>query len=253
MAEAFDGWGLLAFGAAGVTTVMLAASNADHELHAFAYRHTRSEAWGQASYYTGYALPVAFPLVFYGVAAMADRPGLWGAAAATTQSLVTALALTGILKLATGRTFPAHGEAPDDSHRFEHPEYSREFKLFGGFAGAWAWPSGHTVGAVAIAASLTGYYHEHVWVPLVTYPIAFAVAGGMIAGEHHWVSDVVAGAIISQTIGYTVGRAFRRRAESHAMARSRDGHAHTEDTPWRVWLAPMATGSMPGVSLYGTF
>jgi hypothetical protein len=35
----------------------------------------------------------------------------------------------------------------------------------------------------------------------------------MIDGDRHWASDVVAGALIGHAIGYSIGKAFRRRAQ----------------------------------------
>ena len=39
---------------------------------------------------------------------------------------------------------------------------------------------------------------------------AAAIGIGMIEGDYHWASDVVAGALLGQVIGWTVGSHFRR-------------------------------------------
>ena len=231
----------------------MAWSGIDHEVHVFWQRETHLPAWGQVAYYSGYSLPVVFPLVLYGEAAIENESELWGAAAATTQAVGISLALTGVLKIATGRPFPTHGEDPNAPNRLEHPEYAHEFHPFGGFSGTWAWPSGHTVGAFTLAAVLTGYYPDQLWIPLTTYPIAVAIAAGMVSGEYHWASDAVAGALIGQTIGYTVGRAFRRRAND-ALA----GHAGGRRVPGRdariqFGLLPVMGGSSCSILLHGTF
>jgi membrane-associated phospholipid phosphatase len=247
--EIFSGWGLVAFGAASAGTAVMVLSGADHEIHLFAHEQARSTAWGDAAYYSGYTLPVLVPLALYGLAAIENELERWGAAAATTQAVGLALALTGVLKLSTGRPFPGHGEHPDDPNRFQHPEYAREFDPF---SGEWAWPSGHAAGTFAIASVLTGYYSDRVWIPLVTYPIATAISLGMIAGEHHWASDVVAGALMAQTIGYTIGRAFRRRVDRSLanpdLARARDAAVQ----PPVLWFPVLGRSSF-GVGFRSAF
>jgi len=43
-----------------------------------------------------------------------------------------------------------------------------------------------------------------------------AIGFGMVDGDRHWASDVIAGALIGHAIGYSVGKAFRRRVRGEA-------------------------------------
>jgi membrane-associated phospholipid phosphatase len=194
--------------AVGVTATM-ARSGADHSLRVEVQDHLASPWIGDTAYYAGYVLPAVLApgLYLFGVAAR--DPQLAGAGSAAVQALVITVVATGALKLVTGRPFPLHGGDPHAVDRLEHPEYAREFRPF---SWQWAWPSGHTSASIALAASLTGYSRDP-WVALASYPIALFIGAGMIIGDRHWASDVVAGALIGQGIGFSVGSSFRARAD----------------------------------------
>lgn len=70
--------------------------------------------------------------------------------------------------------------------------------------------------------------------PAVSYPLAAAVGYGMVAGDHHWLSDVVAGALVGQAIGQAVGRQFARspRAVSWSLAPMTGGAGATVVGLW---------------------
>jgi hypothetical protein len=76
----------------------------------------------------------------------------------------------------------------------------------------------------------------HPWVPLIAYPMALMIGIGMIEGDHHWASDVVAGAMIGHVIGYTTG---------HNMRVYRYKHRDTARLPW-VRSLPGARGLCVG-------
>ncbi len=104
--------------------------------------------------------------------------------------------------------------------------------------------------SVTIAATLTAYYPEHIWIPLVAYPLAASIALGMISGDHHWASDVVGGAIIGQTIGYTIGRAFHERARRSPEPGQ---HSQAKRTVWdSVTIIPVE-GAYHGVLVSAVF
>ncbi len=71
-----------------------------------------------------------------------------------------------------------------------------------------SFPSGHTSGSFALAASLDHLYGRKVGVP--AYLMAAFVASSRINDNKHYLSDVVAGAVL----GTVVGRSFAR--EHHA-------------------------------------
>jgi membrane-associated phospholipid phosphatase len=240
--DAFSGANLLFHGGAVAATGVMAFGGADHALRLVAQRDLRAPAYGDASYVAGYVLPLTLAPALYVVGLVTGDRTLAAAGAATLQALAVTGATTGILKWATGRPYPTHGGDPDDPRRLDHPEYARElsfqpFTLDRGFA----WPSGHTSSPIAVAAALTAYYPEAWWVPAIGYPVSLAIGLGMVVGDRHWASDVVAGALIGHAIGYTVGRSFRRRY--------REGRTEAQGVQ-SIWIVPLA-GATYGAALAG--
>ena len=207
--DAFTGTNLLYFGGAALTTGTMAFSGADHGLRVFTQRHLVAPAFSDSAFYAGYIVPVVLAPGVYIMGLVAHDRVTTGAGSATLQALGVTIATTSVLKWATGRPFPTHGGDPKDPARLTHDEYAREFYPFN-FKGDYAWPSGHTSATTSIAAALTGYYPEHLWVPLVGYPLALLIGAGMVTGDRHWASDLAAGALIGHAIGYSIGRNFRR-------------------------------------------
>jgi membrane-associated phospholipid phosphatase len=207
-AEAFTGTSLLFHAAAVASTGVMAFGGADHALRVGVQRSLVVSAYGDAALYGGYVVPAMAAPGIYVVGLVAKDRITAGAGAAAVQALAMALATTGVLKVAVGRVYPSHGGDPSAPDRLDHPEYAHEFTPF---AGVLAWPSGHTMGTTSVVAALTAYYPESPAVPLVGYPLALAIGFGMVDGDRHWTSDVLAGALIGHAIGYAVGRGFRRR------------------------------------------
>ena len=75
----------------------------------------------------------------------------------------------------------------------------------GPFQGA-SFPSGHTAASFAVASVIANQYREHKWVPVTAYTIASLVGLSRIYDNKHWLSDVVAGAVIGTVIGNLVSR-----------------------------------------------
>lgn len=207
LVSSFTGVPLLLHAGAVVGTGTLVWSGGDHALRVFVQKNMPAPACGDAAYYTGYGVPLLGAPAFYVVTLFTDDRQLIGASSAVLQALALTVSSTVVLKVATGRSFPLHGGDPDAPDRLEHPEYARDFKPFG-FHGRYAWPSGHTSSMTCIAASLTAYFDSWV-VALIGYPIALATGVGMMVGDRHWASDVVAGALMGQAIGWSVGAGFR--------------------------------------------
>ncbi len=242
--DALTGPRLLLHGSAIVTTYALSASGQDWHVRVNTARHAEVPAWGEASYWGGYALPIGLgPALWATGMATADRE-LAAAGAAATQAAWMAMAVTATLKWATGRPFPNHGMHPEDPARLDHPEYAREFNFLpADLSKGWAWPSGHASTSFAMAAALTAASPSRAWIPWVAYPVAAGISLGMINGQHHWTSDVVAGALIGQAIGWSVGRGFRGSGDE-----TNREHA----APARVIVVPTG-GSATGMSLLGWF
>lgn len=151
------------------------------------------------------------------VGELGDDSELSVAGAAALQALGVNFVVTHLLKVFSGRPGPEHTDegflgvgggswARGDANTFEVSllpvDNIRESRFF--------WPSGHTSAAFAFAASLTAFYEDVWWVGVASYASAAAIGLGMVEGDYHWASDVVAGALLGHTIGWTIGRKFRR-------------------------------------------
>lgn len=201
---------LALYGGAVVSTIVLVPTGADHAARVGVQEDVHAPLWGDGAYYGGYVLPLVVAPGLYLGGLLASDDTVAGAGSAALQALGITFATTMVLKVATGRPFPLHGGDPNAPDRLDHPEYATEFSPFG-FSGRYAWPSGHTSAAVSVAAALTAFSDGSVIVPLVSYPVAFAIGAGMVVADRHWTSDVVAGACIGQAIGWSVGSRFRAR------------------------------------------
>jgi hypothetical protein len=227
LAHAFGGYNLLFYGGAIAGSAALAFSGADASIRDGVQEHLGSRAYGNAATVTGYVLPVAVaPAVWLTGLAVRDRAAS-GAGSAAVQALVVTVATTFVLKVSVGRDYP-----PDGVHTF-HPFQSWSWPFP-------AWPSGHMSSATSVVAALTGYYGtEELWIPFVGYPLALAIGFGMLSGDEHWTSDLFAGAVIGQCIGWSIGRAFRARALGKA--------------PPAVSLAPLGSASSQGLVIQGVW
>lgn len=237
-ARAFGVDGLPFFGAAIVSTAALVTSGGDHAVRLAVQRDLHSRAWGDTAVYGGYVVPVVLPLGLWlgGLAARDEGPA--GAGSAALQALVVSQAAVVLLKVGTGRPFPRSAGSDVPQAPYDRPEYARDFVPFG-FSGRYAWPSGHTAAAFSLAASLSAHAGDSLVVPLVAYPLAAGVAGGMLVGDHHWASDVVAGALLGQAIGWSIGRSFRDR---------RRGPSRVAGVGLR--LVPLVGGGVTGCSVW---
>jgi membrane-associated phospholipid phosphatase len=195
-------------------TATLSASDGDHAARVFVQENFASKAYGDAAVVAGYVMPVLTPVALLGLAQATQQPEWTVHGASAAQAVVLTFGATVVLKVATGRPFPRHGADPHAPDRLEHPEWAREWHPFApGKAlsnGYLAWPSGHASAAFAAAAALSSSTAD----PLVTiigYGVASGIATGMIVGDHHWTSDVLAGALLGQAVGDVVGRGYRAR------------------------------------------
>lgn len=140
---------------------------------------------------------------------------LRGAAAASLQAVLATFLVSTLLKGATGRRGPLRaGAEPGSSHLFkttDHTDFAFDIwnRVVGD--GRFFWPSGHTASTAALVAALVAYFPEHRWLAWVGYPLILLMGLAMIEGDFHWVSDVIAGALIGHVIGWTIGKRFRNR------------------------------------------
>ncbi len=213
LVDDFTGHNLLFYAGAVAGTGVMAFGGADQAVRVGVLQHLAVSAYGDVSNVAGYLVPlIVAPGVYLAGLAVRDRKTV-GAGSAALQALVVAILATAVLKVGVGRVYPLNGGDPQAADRLDHPSYAHDFRPFQSLSlpTGPAWPSGHTVGTTAVAAALTGYYPDEPWIPFVGYPVALAVGFGLVDGDRHWTSDVLAGALIGHAIGFTTGRAFRRR------------------------------------------
>jgi membrane-associated phospholipid phosphatase len=206
LGEMFTGYNLVLYGVAVASSGIMAFGGADHTIQDGVQKNIAIPAYGEFAQYAGYLVPLVLaPSVYLMGHALDDRTVI-GAGSAAVQSLVVAVVTTLVVKVGVGRVYPSKTtlDQPDAAHEF------RPFHYFPLPVGP-AWPSGHTVATTSVVAALTGYYPDELWIPLFGYPLALAIGFGLIDGDRHWTSDVIAGGLIGHAIGYTTGVAFRRR------------------------------------------
>jgi membrane-associated phospholipid phosphatase len=195
----------------------MAPTGADYQLRLFAMRDLHGKPNAEPiSVWTPFVLPVVVLSVNMTATAVKQctvvRP---------TSAMLQAMGLTFILvtslKFATGRTWPSAGRNPNAVGYYGHPESAHRFHWFSWHQG-YAWPSGHTAIMVAAATALSTVEYGESWMGYVAYAGATAVATGMWLGDHHWMSDIISGALMGGAIGRSVGLAFRQEERGDSMS-----------------------------------
>jgi membrane-associated phospholipid phosphatase len=203
-------------------------SGADREARAEFDRHIDMKAGNEIANICGYLIPgVVTPSIWVAGLAAHDRT-LAGAGSAVIEAILVTVTTMSAMKFATGRTWPVAEDGIDHSRDF-HPFQN----------GIAAWPSGHTATTTTITATLTAYYPEHWWIPVIGYPLAAYLGFGMLDRNSHWASDAIAGMLLGQAVGFTIGRNFRRRvrgiggaADSLVVAPLSDGTGLAVSGTW---------------------
>jgi membrane-associated phospholipid phosphatase len=148
---------------------------------------------------------VIIAAAMYGTGQLTHHPALAELGLRSAEALVISGAAPGLIKGVVGRDRPYLNNRDAD-----------DFHAGAGFSGAGhtSFPSGHATAAFAVAsvvASESSYrwpHAAHVVRP-VMYALATSVALARVYGEHHWTSDVVAGAGIGTLTGLGVVRYHR--------------------------------------------
>jgi membrane-associated phospholipid phosphatase len=201
-------WHLGAF----ASTVAMVKTPADRKIQDyFQEKNPLGQPFAFAMLRTGDASSFVLSVAFYGVGYFSDSAKLTGAGASAFQAVLINGAFVGSLKIITARHRPGDHNSADDFFP-AWDERVQDFKF------RTSYPSGHTSTSFAFVASMHAYYHEHKWIPWVGYPIATAIGVGMVEGDYHWTSEVVAGAIIGTVIGYTIGTNFRTEFDRRSNA-----------------------------------
>ncbi len=126
------------------------------------------------------------------------------------EALADSLIITQALKLATQRPRPS-----TDNGRLPNHHGDGEF-----FSGGSSFPSGHAVGAFALAAVTAQQYHEHPWVPPLAYGLAGLVSVSRVSERQHFPADIFVGGVL----GYLVGRHVCHEAERKPADSARHWH-----------------------------
>lgn len=200
-------------GAAAVTPPLVLGL--DEPVQVYFQRHDPlGDATGVAALTVGGGMPIAAPAVLYFGGLIFEDSEIATAGAAAAQAGVIQLVWVHALKWLTDRPGP-FGDGDPNSTRwseglFRDSLHADEFD-FNPFDvdGGLRWPSGHTASNVALVSALYAFYPDQLWIALVGYPFAAAVGVGMIEGDYHWLSDIVAGALIGHIVGWVVGKQMR--------------------------------------------
>jgi membrane-associated phospholipid phosphatase len=105
-------------------------------------------------------------------------------------SLIAGGVISPVIKEALGRSRPRDSESGTDFHPF---------------SGNASFPSGHTTQAFAVASVIATEYRSP-WIKTAAYTTASLVGYARVLHDRHYVSDVVAGALLGTLVGRTVVR-----------------------------------------------
>lgn len=146
----------------------------------------------------GIAPPLATAwLAIAGCAAVTGwRPGpLARAALMAAVAVLLAAALKDQLKYAFGRTWP-------ETWAGYNPSFIRDgvfgFAPFHGGVGWSAFPSGHVA---VVAAPAAAVWQRLPWLRWPAVAVVAAVAVGLLGGDYHWLSDILAGGLLGAAVG----------------------------------------------------
>lgn len=226
--DTFSGSNLIYFAAMGFSTVAMVTSGADRAVRNEFDRHIDMKGGNDVANACGYLIPGIVTPSIWVVGLLTHDRELAGAGSAVIESIIVTVTTMGALKIGTGRVWPVSQDGIDHSMEF-HPFHH----------GIGAWPSGHTATTTTITAALTAYYPEHWWIPAIGYPLAAFLGVGMLDRNSHWASDAVAGMLLGQAVGFTIGRNFRHRVR---------GSKRTTDS---FIVTPLSEGA--GLSISGTW
>jgi len=231
-------WGTTTYfhlGAFAATTAMV-KTHADRKIQDyFIEKNPIGQPFAFAMLRLGDATSLILGLSFYGFGTWQNIPTLAAAGAAATQAVMVNGAYIGSLKVITARYRP--GETNNDDDFFPGwQERVDNFKF------RHSWPSGHTSSSFSFVASQHAFFPNEKWIPWVGYPIAAAIGLGMVEGDYHWTSEVVAGAIIGTVIGYTTGKNFREEYDRRKAGIKDDGAQAGSKAPKFVFSPTVTNG-----------
>lgn len=135
-------------------------------------------------------------LAIYFSGRLFKEPSVSAPALVASKSIIVGVGATYFFKLLFHRVRPRDG-TPPDAFDWHGPSLELENLSF---------PSGHSTVAFALASSVSKHFSEYPLVGWIAYPLAATAAWSRVYDNHHWVSDVIAGAALGTFIGRTVAQ-----------------------------------------------
>jgi membrane-associated phospholipid phosphatase len=211
----------LDFAASGLLTYGMVEGGFDWWYYKKIYGNGGLRGWGVAAEYAGAIVPIASPLLAYGIGRLVTNDiKLQVLGAALAQSALINSAYQTTIKVFAGRQQMCNGALSDSDSNEYSPlsgDYSKMFRwgfLRGrsdsdpfGFVDGW--PSAHTANAVSAAAIISEIYDDNIWLSVGAYAYAALIGVGMSFYDH-WASDIIGGALIGFAVGKTVGKSFKK-------------------------------------------
>ncbi len=183
-------------------TFFIVISGLDFVWNGFCVSHLRIFYSGFTAAIIGMFVPVVVPLYLYISGRVKKNVVRQVLGLAVGQAAILGFSVSTFIKLFTGRIPPQFfASLADNSHRFQ----------FGFYRGGWfnGWPSSHTTVAFAMAITLIQFFPNNRTVKIGAWIFALFIALG-VSTNIHWLSDVVAGALIGYAIGKSVGLGFKK-------------------------------------------
>ncbi len=153
-----------------------------------------------------YTLPVAGG--FFGLSLLTDNGKFQDASFTSMESVVVSLFFVGGIKVLVGRARPYAYRGP---HYFSPFSFKKQFHSF---------PSGHTSTAFAFTVPWIVYYPNFFTYSLLIVPTGTALA--RIAKDKHWLTDVIAGALVGGLTGYGLAKWNKKSREELLETASED-------------------------------
>ncbi len=190
-----------------MVTPILVNQDVDYHVEHFFNQHPFYGMLARPVPFTGNFLPIIAGASLLAYAEIKNDNEVLGASFAVIQASLIELMDNTVLKTVTGRPGP---NWRNNSNMEDLSETFRFGFLRGGVFNGW--PSGHTGATMAVVSALTNYYPDKAWLKIVGYSFVAYTMYGVVSvnrGGMHWFSDAVAGALMSYTIGSTVGKYYR--------------------------------------------